>query len=70
MKAILPEALTIVVVEKDPLYKDAASTNSMGTIRVQFSDEQNVRNALFGAEFLRTMKEKLNISRESLEKNL
>ena len=61
LKEKIPEALNIVVVEKDPTYQHAASTNSMGTIRVQFSQPENVKAALFGAEFLRTMKEKLNL---------
>ncbi|OWA50008.1 FAD-dependent oxidoreductase domain-containing protein 1 [Hypsibius exemplaris] len=62
MKERVPESFTIVVVEKDPSYAHAASTNSMGTIRVQFSDELNVKAALFGAEFLRTMTEKLKMT--------
>ncbi|GAV06084.1 hypothetical protein RvY_16119 [Ramazzottius varieornatus] len=61
LKEKIPEALNIVVVEKDPTYQHAASTNSMGTIRVQFSQPENVKAALYGAEFLRTMKEKLNV---------
>lgn len=66
LKQRLPKALTIVVVEKDPTYVNAASTNSFGAIRTQFSQEVNIRASVFGAQFLRTMKEHLSVYGKSL----
>ncbi|XP_055338536.1 FAD-dependent oxidoreductase domain-containing protein 1-like [Paramacrobiotus metropolitanus] len=53
--------LRVVVVEKDPSYAQSASTNSFGAVRVQFSQEHNIKAALYGAEFLRRMKEHLAV---------
>lgn len=61
LKQRLPKALTIVVVEKDPSYMNAASTNSFGALRTQFSQEANIKASIFGAQFLRTMNEQLSI---------
>ena len=43
----------ILVVERDPKYSYAATTMSVGGLRQQFSEPENVEMSLFGADFLR-----------------
>jgi FAD-dependent oxidoreductase domain-containing protein 1 len=44
---------SILVVEPDPSYRDAASTRSASSIRLQFSTPINIALSAFGMEFLR-----------------
>jgi FAD-dependent oxidoreductase domain-containing protein 1 len=44
---------SILVVEPDPSYREAASTRSASSIRVQFSAPINITLSMFGMEFLR-----------------
>lgn len=53
------EGLNVVVIEKDPTYATASTPLSVGGLRQQFSIEENVLMSLYGAEFLRTIKEEL-----------
>ena len=46
-------ASTILVVEPDPSYREAASTRSASSIRQQFSTPVNIQISAFGMEFLR-----------------
>ena len=43
---------SILMVERDPSYKNATTALSLGSIRQQFSTPENVRMSLFGAQFL------------------
>ncbi|GFG35975.1 hypothetical protein Cfor_03558 [Coptotermes formosanus] len=61
LKQRAPNALTITVIEKDPLYAEASTALSVGGIRQQFSLEENIRMSLFGAEFLRNIKQHLSV---------
>jgi FAD-dependent oxidoreductase domain-containing protein 1 len=44
---------SIMVVEPDPSYREAASTRSASSIRQQFSTPVNIALSAFGIEFLR-----------------
>jgi FAD-dependent oxidoreductase domain-containing protein 1 len=44
---------SILVVEPDPSYREAASTRSASSIRLQFSTPINITLSMFGMEFLR-----------------
>ena len=43
---------SILIVERDPSYKNATTALSLGSIRQQFSTPENVQMSLFGAQFL------------------
>lgn len=60
------EEFRVVVVEKDPTYARASTTLSVGSLRQQFSLEENIRMSLYGAEFLRNINEHLSIPGEPL----
>lgn len=49
----------VLVVEKDPDYRTAASALSASCIRHQFSNAVNVRISMFGTEFIRSFGERL-----------
>jgi glycine/D-amino acid oxidase-like deaminating enzyme len=49
----------VLVVEKDPDYRTAASALSASCIRHQYSNAVNVRISMFGTEFIRTFRERL-----------
>jgi len=51
--------LNVVVLEKDPTYKEASTPLSVGGLRQQFSLPENIQMSLYGAEFLRNIKEHL-----------
>lgn len=53
------EGLNVVVVEKDPTYKEASTPLSVGGIRQQFSLVENIEMSLYGADFIRNIKEHL-----------
>jgi FAD-dependent oxidoreductase domain-containing protein 1 len=44
---------SVLVIERDPSYRDCATTRSVASIRHQFSVAENVRLSRFGTEFLR-----------------
>ena len=49
----------VLVVERDPSYRTAASALSASCIRHQFSNAVNVRMSMFGTEFIRSFRERL-----------
>uniref|UniRef100_A0A1B0DQU4 FAD-dependent oxidoreductase domain-containing protein 1 n=1 Tax=Phlebotomus papatasi TaxID=29031 RepID=A0A1B0DQU4_PHLPP len=53
------EGLNVVVVEKDPTYSKATTALSVGGLRQQFSLVENIEMSLYGAEFIRNIKEHL-----------
>ncbi|XP_021929318.1 FAD-dependent oxidoreductase domain-containing protein 1-like isoform X2 [Zootermopsis nevadensis] len=61
LKQRAPNAITVTVIEKDPSYVDASTVLSVGGLRQQFSLEENIRMSLFGAEFLRNIKQHLSV---------
>ncbi|ABC22870.1 NAD(P)/FAD-dependent oxidoreductase [Rhodospirillum rubrum] len=54
----------IVVVERDPSFKDGSTARSAASIRQQFSTPENVRISLFGIDFLRTIHQTLAVEGE------
>ena len=55
----------ILVVERDPAYRDAPSARATGGIRQQFSTPENVRIGLFGAHFVKHAADYLSIDGEA-----
>ncbi|GAB0100108.1 FAD-dependent oxidoreductase domain-containing protein 1 [Sergentomyia squamirostris] len=53
------EGLSVVVVEKDPTYSNASTALSVGGLRQQFSLVENIEMGLYGAHFIRNIKEHL-----------
>ena len=53
LKCVLNFAGSVLVVEPDPTYRDAASTRSASSIRLQFSTPINIELSGYGLEFLR-----------------
>ncbi|XP_058452207.1 FAD-dependent oxidoreductase domain-containing protein 1 [Malaya genurostris] len=53
------DGLNVVVVEKDPTYQKASTCLSVGGLRQQFSIVENIQMSLYGADFLRDVKELL-----------
>lgn len=53
------EGLNVVVVEKDPTYKEASTPLSLGGLRQQFSLVENIQMSLYGADFIRNIKDHL-----------
>ena len=56
---------TIAVVERDPTYANAPSAKASGGIRQQFSTPENVQIGLFGAQFVKSIEERLAVDGES-----
>ena len=56
---------TILVVERDPTYENAPSAKATGGIRQQFSTPENVQIGLFGAEFVKSIEQRLGVNGES-----
>ncbi|KAI4464229.1 sarcosine dehydrogenase-related [Holotrichia oblita] len=48
----------LAVLEKDPTYANSTSILSMGGLRQQFSLPENIQMSLYGAEFIRTLKDR------------
>eukprot|EP00914_Ancora_sagittata_P029869 GHVO01059301.1.p1 GENE.GHVO01059301.1~~GHVO01059301.1.p1 ORF type:complete len:473 (-),score=31.08 GHVO01059301.1:161-1468(-) len=61
LKVRNPRAFQVTVIEKDPCYKEAATTLSVGGIRQQFSLPENVMLSMYTAQFLREIKEHLSV---------
>ena len=57
----LNKPINITVVERDPSYKEAATTLSAASIRHQFSHPTNVAISMFGTQFLRDVNTHLGI---------
>ncbi|MGI9331896.1 MAG: NAD(P)/FAD-dependent oxidoreductase, partial [Gammaproteobacteria bacterium] len=55
---------SVLVVERDPTYEGAPSARATGGIRQQFSTPENVQMGLFGAEFVRSIDERLSVDGE------
>lgn len=55
---------TVVVVERDPTYRQASSALSASSIRQQFSTPENIRMSRFGFDFLRRVGEHLEVDGE------
>src|SRR5229473_312274 len=55
---------SILMVERDPTYKQATTALSLGSIRQQFSTPENVQMSLFGAQFLATIGDYLAVEGE------
>ena len=49
----------ILVVERDPTYEFASTSRTNSCIRQQFSNELNVRISQFGAEFIKSFRERM-----------
>ncbi len=47
---------SVLVLERDPTYRNAATSHSNSCIRQQFSSELNVRISQFGAEFIQNLR--------------
>ncbi|CAN0340343.1 unnamed protein product [Lampetra fluviatilis] len=54
----------VLLVEKDPQYKRASSVLAVGGIRQQFSLPENIHMSMYGAFFLRNIKDHLTIPGE------
>ena len=53
--------LSVLVIERDPSYRDCATTRSLASIRHQFSTPENIRMSMFGTAFLRRAHEELAV---------
>src|SRR3546814_19954014 len=58
---------SILVVERDPAYGEAATPRSAGGIRQQFSTPENILMSRFGAEFVTAVAEHLSVDGEVAE---
>jgi FAD-dependent oxidoreductase domain-containing protein 1 len=56
---------SILMVERDPTYKNATTALSLGSIRQQFSTPENVQMSLFGAQFLAAIGDYLAVDGEA-----
>jgi FAD-dependent oxidoreductase domain-containing protein 1 len=56
---------SILVVEKDPTYAEAATSRSAGGVRQQFSTPENIRMGAFGASFIKSVGEHLGVDGET-----
>ena len=55
------KGMKIAVIERDPTYRQASTTLSVGGLRQQFSLPENIEMSLFGADFLRSANRLLSI---------
>ena len=56
---------SVLVVEKDPAYAEAATPRSAGGIRQQFSTPENILMSRFGAAFVRSAGDRLAVAGEA-----
>nr|XP_006815997.1 PREDICTED: FAD-dependent oxidoreductase domain-containing protein 1-like [Saccoglossus kowalevskii] len=61
LKRKIVRGMRVVVIERDPAYTRASSVLSVGGIHQQFSLPENVQMSMYGAEFLRNIKEHLTV---------
>jgi len=52
---------SVLVIERDPSYANAATTHTNSCIRQQFSTDINVRCSQFGAEFIKSFHERIGL---------
>lgn len=52
---------SVRVLERDPSYRDCATTRSVASIRHQFSTPENIRMSMFGTTFLREAEQRLEV---------
>jgi len=55
---------SVLVLERDPSYRDCATTRSLASIRHQFSTPENIRMSMFGTTFLRRAHEHLAVGEQ------
>ena len=58
---------TVLVVEKDPTYEGSSTARSAGSIRQQYSTEENILISRFGAQFLKAIDVHLSVDGETPE---
>lgn len=58
---------SVAVVEKDSTYLNCSTTRSVGSIRQQFSTEENIRLSQFGFEFLSDVANRLQVGGQPLD---
>ncbi len=56
-----PNALDVTLIERDPSYRQAASALAVGALRTQFSCEENVLMSVYGAEFIRNLRDWMHV---------
>lgn len=56
---------SILVVEKDPSYAEAATARSVGGVRQQFSTPENIIMSRFGADFIKHVDDHLSVDGEA-----
>ena len=61
---------SILVVERDPSYARSSTALSAGSIRQQFSTQENIRISQFGFDFLKAIDEHLAVGDEALDISL
>lgn len=54
-------SLDVTVVERDPVHTTSATCLSVGGLRQQFSEPENIRMSLFCANFIRNIQEHLSV---------
>nr|AEE63374.1 unknown [Dendroctonus ponderosae] len=57
-----PNSFEVLVIDKDLTFKNSATALSVGGLRQQFSLPENIQMSLFGAEFIRTLKDRFGPS--------
>ncbi|CAG2104745.1 unnamed protein product [Medioppia subpectinata] len=61
LKQRAPQSFTCAVIERDPTYTRASTTQSIGGIRQQFSLKENIMMSMYGIDFLRDVKKHLSV---------
>ena len=56
-----PKYIDVTVIERDPTYSTAGTTRAIGRVSTQHSTPENVLMALYGAEFIRNMRDWLHV---------
>lgn len=56
--------LDVCIVERDPSYRDCATTRSLASLRHQFSTPLNVQMSMFGTRFVREAGQRLEVAGE------
>ena len=57
----------VVVVECDPSYSKASTPRSLGGVRQQFSNSENIEIGLFGQEFVKSVSDYLTVDGDILD---